>query len=326
MSNPNGSNKKVKRTATKDTVPTSSPLPGLSNDIYMNPISEYEEQVEINGLTLFDIHRKPRPVLPRCQEISLPLKKMNAEFQCPICLEYMKKTLIVMECLHRFCAACIEKCLRMGMKECPSCRIHIPSRRSLRADKDFDELLQSILGDVNKQWEKMGEILEKVNKEKYMNNSNITSRKRAIAEQSRNSKRSGSSQATSVASPALTDVNNANRNVSTTVSHESVLIRFVLRRHPQEMLIDRLHREYLRTSKDITMKHLSKFLKEKLGYPGRARDIQLITVNLEGDGVILRNEQTLEFVRDKIVCKKDVMPNDIVIHYRLCEGSVKEGT
>jgi len=77
--------------------------------------------------------------------------------------------------------------------------------------------LQSILGDVNKQWEKMGEILEKVNKEKYMNNSNITSRKRAIAEQSRNSKRSGSSQATSVASPALTDVNNANRNVSTTV-------------------------------------------------------------------------------------------------------------
>eukprot|EP00954_Amorphochlora_amoebiformis_P026741 1381074-Amorphochlora_amoeboformis.AAC.2 len=33
-----------------------------------------------------------------------------------------------MECLHRFCAVCIELSLRMGKKECPSCRTKCPSK------------------------------------------------------------------------------------------------------------------------------------------------------------------------------------------------------
>jgi len=35
------------------------------------------------------------------------------------------------------------------MKHCPQCRIHIPSRRSLRPDTNFDELVQKIYGDVS---------------------------------------------------------------------------------------------------------------------------------------------------------------------------------
>ena len=54
-----------------------------------------------------------------------------------------------MECLHRFCHECIQKCLRVGKKECPSCRIHIPSRRSLRPDPEFDALIRNILGDLD---------------------------------------------------------------------------------------------------------------------------------------------------------------------------------
>jgi E3 ubiquitin-protein ligase RNF1/2 len=36
------------------------------------------------------------------------------------------------------------------MRECPQCRIHIPSRRSLRPDVNFDNLIKSIYGDIEK--------------------------------------------------------------------------------------------------------------------------------------------------------------------------------
>lgn len=62
---------------------------------------------------------------------------LDPDFQCPVCLGYLKTTRIVKECLHRFCNECIEKCLRSGMKQCPQCRIYIPSRRSLRYDLLF---------------------------------------------------------------------------------------------------------------------------------------------------------------------------------------------
>ena len=52
------------------------------------------------------------------------------------------------ECLHRFCAACIEKSLRLGLKECPTCRERCPSRRFLRPDPNFDALIAVIYPDL----------------------------------------------------------------------------------------------------------------------------------------------------------------------------------
>jgi hypothetical protein len=87
----------------------------------INPISEWEEPIEIPNLTLFDLYRRPRRIICDTKErIQIPAKTLHAEFCCPICLGYIKRTSIVMECLHRFCAECIEKCLRLGKKECPS--------------------------------------------------------------------------------------------------------------------------------------------------------------------------------------------------------------
>ena len=85
-----------------------------------NPVSDWEEPVEMSFVTLFELYRQPRPIIQDGQKrIKLPLKTLHAEFCCPICLGYIKRTSIVMECLHRFCAECIEKCLRLGKKECP---------------------------------------------------------------------------------------------------------------------------------------------------------------------------------------------------------------
>ena len=104
-------------------------------NLQFNPISKWEEPIEIVGLTQWDVHCKPRHIQnednPNAR-IRVSVKQLSTEMTCPVCLGFFNKPVTVMECLHRFCAECIEKCLRMGKKECPSCRIHIPSRRSLR--------------------------------------------------------------------------------------------------------------------------------------------------------------------------------------------------
>ena len=45
---------------------------------------------------------------------------------------------------HRFCAECIVTALRSGNKECPTCRKKLVSKRSLRPDPNFDQLVEKI--------------------------------------------------------------------------------------------------------------------------------------------------------------------------------------
>ena len=83
-----------------------------------------------------------------------------------------------MGCLHRFCKECIDKSMRLGYftlslshsntlthinmsviftklfavrnKECPACRKHCASRRSLRDDLVFDKIIGSLFPDLEK--------------------------------------------------------------------------------------------------------------------------------------------------------------------------------
>jgi len=72
------------------------------------------------------------------------LSIINVELSCPICLGIIRNAMTVMECTHRFCEACITKCLRLGKKECPSCRVKCVSRRSLRRDPNFDQIVRKV--------------------------------------------------------------------------------------------------------------------------------------------------------------------------------------
>ena len=47
---------------------------------------------------------------------------------------------------------------------------------------------------------------------------------------------------------------------------ETPLIEIILRRHPQETQVDRLKKEYIRTSHDVTVDGLKMFLGKKLSY------------------------------------------------------------
>lgn len=273
-----------------------------------NPVSKWQENVEVPGLTLFDIHREPR----RENEdpdarVRIQLKVLGPEFHCPVCLGYVKNTRIVKECLHRFCNECIEKCLRVGKKECPQCRIHIPSRRSLRPDTNFDELIKSIYGDVEKLEKYEEEEITKSNK-KNMNNAYAESRKRGILYQSeqRKKKTAGAPPAGILPEATPPPVKRV------TGLKKSPLIEFVLRRHPQETSVDRLKKEYLRTSQDITVKNMKIFLGKKLSYFPYTH-FQIMTV-ADDNVVILPDDITLALVR-RDICDNPM--NEIILHYRI---------
>ena len=83
----------------------------------MNPNSEWEEAIEVEGFTLWDLHQPVRRVETTAREVTLKKRAFISEFHCPICMSILRKTKVVMSCLHRFCEECIDKCLRMNNNE-----------------------------------------------------------------------------------------------------------------------------------------------------------------------------------------------------------------
>ncbi|WVZ26698.1 hypothetical protein V8G54_005242 [Vigna mungo] len=82
----------------------------------------------------------------RCMEIDY--SDISEDLQCPICLGVIRKTKIVMECLHRFCGECIEKSIRLCKNECPVCREHYPGGCTLGDDRHYDHLISIIHPDI----------------------------------------------------------------------------------------------------------------------------------------------------------------------------------
>ncbi|XP_012572561.1 putative E3 ubiquitin-protein ligase RING1a [Cicer arietinum] len=82
--------------------------------------------------------------------VTIDMSLVRKEVECPICLGIIRKTSTVMECLHRFCRKCIDKSMRLGNKECPSCRTHLASRRSLKDDPNYDILIATLFPNIDK--------------------------------------------------------------------------------------------------------------------------------------------------------------------------------
>ncbi|KAB2623779.1 E3 ubiquitin-protein ligase RING1a [Pyrus ussuriensis x Pyrus communis] len=94
--------------------------------------------------------------------IFIQLQELRKDLHCPICLGIMKKTRTVMGCLHRFCRECIDKSMRLGNNECPACRAHCASRRSLRDDPKCDALIAALYPDIEKYEEEIQASIAKV--------------------------------------------------------------------------------------------------------------------------------------------------------------------
>ncbi|XP_016391160.1 E3 ubiquitin-protein ligase RING2-A-like isoform X2 [Sinocyclocheilus rhinocerous] len=95
-------------------------------------------------LSLYELHRTPQEAIMDSTEIAVSPRSLHSELMCPICLDMLKNTMTTKECLHRFCSECIVTALRSGNKECPTCRKKLVSKRSLRADPNFDALISKM--------------------------------------------------------------------------------------------------------------------------------------------------------------------------------------
>ncbi|EGD82592.1 hypothetical protein PTSG_11982 [Salpingoeca rosetta] len=103
-----------------------------------------ERAEKVDGLTEYEQQRQPQKVISDGRSVSVPIHIFNEEVRCPICLGLIENTYTAMSCLHRFCAECIQKCLRLGKKECPTCRAPLASRRRLRRDDMFDQIISTV--------------------------------------------------------------------------------------------------------------------------------------------------------------------------------------
>lgn len=121
------------------------------------------------------------------------LTEIRKEVQCPICLGIIRKTRTVMECLHRFCRDCIDKSMRLGNNECPSCRTHCASRRSLRDDPNYDALIAVLYPDIDKYEEEelafseqektRNKMIQETIEETYRKQSEAIGKKRSTAKE-----------------------------------------------------------------------------------------------------------------------------------------------
>ena len=104
-----------------------------SDDGAFQQMSEDEEFVDASHEMITDAMHMTRVEIGGAETIDRYLS-------CPICLSVVEKPMAT-ECLHRFCSDCIETSLRLGKKECPSCRATISTRRALRQDDNFERLV-----------------------------------------------------------------------------------------------------------------------------------------------------------------------------------------
>jgi E3 ubiquitin-protein ligase RNF1/2 len=291
-----------------------------------NPISVWEENTVHEGFTLWQLEQPVRKAVGDDQMIEVSHKQFKDEFQCPICMSILRDTRVVMSCLHRFCHSCIESCLRLNNNECPQCRAHIPSRRSLRADKEFDQLIELILGNVDQADEEEMKSVHRFNKERHENNSyykaamkgletQMQHRKRQPAEKegggeggsSSRAKRQRRAPASSSSSSSASSSRGARTSQSASAARAETQkkaflddpnnIQFLFQRHPDETRIPKLDREYIRTSAKVTMYILRKYVADKLNMKDDIDSFEISLLTKEDGGkkvsVVLPDKTTL---------------------------------
>uniref|UniRef100_A0A8C8RJN7 RING-type domain-containing protein n=1 Tax=Pelusios castaneus TaxID=367368 RepID=A0A8C8RJN7_9SAUR len=71
-----------------------------------------------------------------------PAKTLQDETSCPICLEYFKD-LVVLDCDHNFCRACITQCWEGSQTlSCPRCRQTCPEK-NLRPNRQLRNIVEA---------------------------------------------------------------------------------------------------------------------------------------------------------------------------------------
>jgi len=255
------------------------------------------------GLSMYDVERSPRTLKDnnntKNKEVTIRLENISPQITCPICLNVMRHTVFVKECCHRFCSECIQKCLRVGRKECPACRTHVPSRRSLRPDKAFDALIEKCLlqTDVETYVRKETMIVKRMNEQDEFHKEFAESVRVGMEIQERNRKRHR----------FVRKDNNSSTTSKTTNDGRDELMEFVLIRHPEEKILNRLRKSKIAASSKFTAKHMKRLIEIRTASPkGTAITITIPIIDSNGKPreVEIEDDWSLSRIR-KIRCGVD---------------------
>lgn len=259
---------------------------------------EFESQYTPAFLNLkpYDFERLPRaPLVTDDRTIQVPYKALNSELQCPVCMSIIREACVVRECLHRFCRECIHKCLRLGKKECPACRTHVPSRRSCRPDPAFDRLIRTVYCDPEEFAAKQAAAISATNQRENFNSAYTAGASEAVEAQKKMRKRrhtkvAASRSSRSTASAPLVPARSSSRKREAPVSAPAPVVPkrarlrvpsmpfFALRRHPScGTTVPPLTKEHLRASKMLSVGHIKKFLYLKLSQPEEGFSISVFS-------------------------------------------------
>ena len=278
-----------------------------------------------DGLSLYDKNREPRPIITG-RKVQVPLESLRGDMNCPICLSILRNTSMTLECSHRFCKSCIEQSLRMNSHDCPSCRIKVTTRRSLRDDSRFDNLIKAIYGDLNnfeKREEKWNKSLKKESQEREY---------KKIIEQAQERKRATSSSSTSNNNSLKTNTSNMHeeniessplrkkKKMSANVGalpHEDML--FVLRKHPLEVLPSATKKEYIKASIRLTVGNMIQFIVSQY----KAHNIidasffriQVVYHDHNGEEFALAETDSLSDIVERF--KNGNRSLDLILHYKI---------
>jgi hypothetical protein len=206
---------------------------------------------------------------------------------------------MVMVCLHRFCGECINKCIRMGMKECPNCRKSIPSRRSLRRDTNFDHIVNTMVGSPSER-QLREDQKGKLDAKKIVHLQRAIIKKKHIVEQQKQ-------RTVDPKMPGLALLSRQLPPPGLTNLQQSPLLELELRRHPHEDRVDQLERGFLTIRGDTKVSLLKDFLSQKL--EDRTYEI---SSRMDDDSVVLDDHLALSDAKESLC-----VDQPLVLKYRI---------
>ena len=274
--------------------------------------SDWDEPATASGLTLYELEREPR-ALRHGPDVRVSLEGVSDDIVCPVCLDFMEKTVLVNACGHRFCTNCIETSLRTHKNECPKCREHIPSRRSLRADENFDKLIRMLRPRVKAYQDSVEKRREEERKRAgVVVPSSSTLGTATTGAESSAAKRVRTAPTTASGANGPTAPPGRGRRAEQ--------VQFILRRYPEEAhTFVVVRQEYLSTSSMLTVGHLKTFLEacaaRNLPTLALTRDsFEFVYSDTYGDEIEVREESAT--VGD-LMRRFRPEDGDLVLHYRV---------